>query len=194
MWPSNTSCAWHIGVYGEDTIEGSTQNIGVYGKAKNGTSSYGIYGESTNAISDWAGYFVGYVYATGDFIPSDRKLKNDIKSFNNALTVIEKLKPAVYTYKTDEYNYMSLPTGIHYGLIADEVGEILPGLIRKANHPAQYENNDKKNGKKINDDVEFNAINYTELIPILIAGMKEQQKTIETLQSRIDFLEKASTK
>ena len=84
---------------------------------------------------------------------------------------------------------MNLPQGIHYGLIADEVQEILPGLVKKAIQPAKHENNDVK-GKIIADAVEFNTVNYIELIPILIGAVKEQQKKIDELETKLAAIEK----
>ena len=83
---------------------------------------------------------------------------------------------------------MNLPDGLHYGLIADEVQQVLPGAVKKAVQPAEYENHDEKNGKKLNDEVEFNAVNYSEMIPLLIGAVKEQQAMITDLQKKIVIL------
>ena len=151
-------------------------------------SNYGVYGGLSTGAYGWAGYFVGNVYTTGMYQTSDRKLKNDIKSLNGALSIINQLNPSVYTYKTSEYKQMNLPEGLHYGLIADEVQQVMPGTVKKAVRPAEYENHNKLNGKKLSDEVEFNAVNYTEMIPILIGGMKEQQAMIEKQQQQINEL------
>ena len=86
---------------------------------------------------------------------------------------------------------MNLPEGLQYGLIADEVKEVLPSAVKKAVNPAVYENGDEKSGKLLFDAVEFNALNYTEMIPILIGGMQEQQKQIEELKKQNELLQKA---
>jgi hypothetical protein len=175
---------------------GAGTNVGVYGYGYGGSTAYGIYGDAGGGTTNWAGYFSGDVFATL-YSTSDRKLKNDIKPLSGAMSIIDKLNPSFYTYKTNEYKQIHLPEGIHYGLIADEVQQVLPGTIKKAVQPAEYENHDEHNGKKLSEEVEFNAINYTEMIPILIGGMKEQQqvileqnKKIEILNSRLDKLEK----
>jgi hypothetical protein len=102
------------------------------------------------------------------------------------LSIISQLKPSVYTCKTNEYKQMHLPEGLQYGLIADEVQQVLPGAVKKAIQPAEYENHDEKKGKKLSDEVEFNAVNYTEMIPILIGGIKEQQVIIDNQNKKID--------
>jgi hypothetical protein len=164
---------------------GSEDNFGADVNGTGGENAYGIRATASGgSISNWSGYFPGNVYAT-TYSTSDRKLKNNIKQLSDAMSIINRLKPSVYTYKTDEYKQMYLPEGLRYGLIADELQQVLPGLVKKAVQPAEYENRDKKNGKKLHDAVEFNALNYTEIIPILIGGMKEQQQMIEELKSEI---------
>ncbi len=47
---------------------------------------------------------------------------------------------------------------------------------------------DEKNGKMLSNEVEFNAVNYTEMIPILIGAVKEQQAVITDLKKQIEVL------
>jgi hypothetical protein len=175
------------GVDGEGTNTGTGSSYGVYADASgSGITNYGIFARADQATTNWAGYFVGNTFCTnGMWQSSDRKLKNNIQPLSGAIAIINRLNPSVYTFKTTEYKQMNLPEGLQYGLIADEVQEVIPGAVKKAIQPAEYENNDMKKGKKLGDDVEFNAVNYTEMIPILIAGMKEQQKMIEQLQMQL---------
>ncbi len=181
-----------IGVRGE-AGRGDGTNYGVYGEASGGPVSIGVYGNAFGATTNYAGYFSGNVITTGTYLGSDRKLKNDIKPLVGALSVINQLKPSVYTFKTSEYRQMNLPEGLQYGLIADEVQNVLPGAVRKAVQPAQYESQGKMKGKKLTGEVEFNAVNYSEMIPILIGAVKEQQVIITDQQKKIDDLEKRLT-
>src|SRR6185503_16182851 len=174
-----------IGVIGYGW-DGALSNYGVYGSASSGVTAYGIYCSASNAVNNWSGYFTGNVYAVGSYSYSDRKLKNDIRPLSDALSIINRLTPSVYTCKINEYKQMHLPEGLQYGLIADEVQQVLPGAVKKAVQPAEYENHDDKKGKKLSDEVEFNAVNYTAIIPILIGGKKEQQVIIENQNKKID--------
>ncbi len=61
----------------------------------------------------------------------------------------------------------------HIGFLAQEIEKIIPEVVRTT-----------VNGTK--------AIAYTDLIALLVEGMKEQQMTIENLNERISLLEKAS--
>ncbi|MEO7313145.1 MAG: tail fiber domain-containing protein [Chitinophagaceae bacterium] len=86
--------------------------------------------------------------SAGVWTGSDRNLKNDIRPLTGALAIIDQLKASVYTFKTSEYKKMHLPEGLQYGLIADELEQILPTAVKKAVQPPTYERNDEKNGKK----------------------------------------------
>lgn len=159
-------------------------NEGVYGYASGGTAAYGIAGYASGATTNWAGYFTGSVYASGTFQSSDRKLKSAVMPLSNALSIVNRLNPCNYIYKTEEYKQMSLPEGLHYGLIADEVEKVLPNVVKEAVQPAEYEKHDWGNGKKINDEVHFMSVNYTEIIPILIGAVKELKKEIEEMKKK----------
>lgn len=174
----NTSSSGGIGVGGSCT---NSMGFGVAGEG----GDVGVYGEGAN----WGGWFLGDIYTTGIYEGSDRKLKNDIRSLNGALSIINQLSPSVYTYKTTEFKQMRLPEGLHYGLIADEVQNILPGIVKKAVQAARYENHDEVNGKKLSNEVEFNTVNYTEVIPILIGAVQEQQAMIEELRLKNQIID-----
>lgn len=165
-------------------------NYGIYGEASGTNTAYGVFGHAYGATNTYAGYFEGNVLTTGVYQTSDRKFKNNIKPLNGALSIINQLKPSVYTFKTNEFKRMSFDEGLQYGLIADEVQQVLPGAVKKAVQPAEYETLDKKKGKKLSDEIEFNAVNYTQMIPILIGAVKEQQAVITNQQKKIDDLEK----
>jgi len=192
----------NIGLEGEATVAGAGQRFGVIGNASGGdvenygirasasggTYAYGIFAYTSGACTNWAGYFAGNVYGT-TYTSSDRKLKNNIQPLQNAISIVNQLNPTFYSFKTNEYKQMNLPEGMHYGLIADEVQRVLPGIVKKAVQPEQHENNDI-HGKKISDPVEFNTVNYTEIIPILVGAVKEQQDIINDQKKKIDELEK----
>ena len=194
----------YIGSYAAATLSGTgtrygTYSQGWYGASANyggyfygygGVNAYGVYatvggGTSTN----WAGYFNGAVFGTS-YTASDSKLKNNIQPLTNAMAILNQLNPSTYTFKTNEYKHMNLAEGLQYGLLADEVEKVIPSAVKKAVSPAMFENGDEKNGKKIADEVAFSALNYTEMIPILIGAVKEQQKTILELKQEIEVLKK----
>lgn len=140
-----------------------------------------------NGLSAWAGYFEGPTYSPGSaWTASDANLKKDIKELSGAeaLKKIKALSPKTYTFDTDKYGFMSLPRGPQLGLISQEVEKVLPELVSRTTRPADLDST----GNIVHDAVEFKAMQYQGLIPVLVAGMKEQQRTIEQQQETMDRL------
>jgi len=198
------------GVYGKGTY-------GVYGASSN--SGYGIYGNSnyiavyanggtygvyalggTYGIrasgSSYAGYFSGNVYASGTYSGSDSKLKKNIKPVENGLDIINRLQPKYYEFRNDGvYAKMNLPIGSHYGLIAQDVEKVLPGIVKETHF--EVVNNDSNNGEeKIikEEGIDFKAVNYTELIPVLIKAAQELNEKVNELTQEINRLKNGGLK
>lgn len=218
---------WGNGVYGAlgtGTAYGTSgQSVNGYGVWGLSTNNYGVYGQSTNnrggqfysqtnqglwAKTDalvtagfYAGVFEGAVYTYLYYQSSDKNLKKNIQDVGDAMSIINQLKPKNYEFRNDgKYAAMNLPKGNHYGLIAQELEEILPDLVANAPHglgapiPKPRISSDST---KINVVAQQNetkellglkAINYIELIPILIKGMQEQQKQIDTLIKELQLI------
>jgi hypothetical protein len=168
----------------------SSSAIGLYGLAV-GTAGnrYGIFGSTSGtATVKVAVYASGDLSYTGNLIgPSDEKFKENISSFGNVLDKIKQLEPKYYSYTKDsKYNHMNLPAGNHYGLVAQELEKVFPELVVNTVHPSQEELQGERGG----EEIKYKGILITELIPVLIEGMKEQQKIIEELQRKVDALSK----
>ncbi len=165
----------------------------VSGYAYGGTTNYGVYGNAYGGTTNYAGYLNGNLFATTIYQGSDRKLKTDINPLQNSLQQLMKLKPSSYKYKTSEYTHMGFTDATQIGLIADEVKQVFPELVKEQVQPAEY----GKGGKElIRPKVKFDGINYLGFIPVLIGSVQEQQKTIadmktenETLKSRLEKIE-----
>jgi hypothetical protein len=169
----------------------SNAGTGVYGYG----NTYGIYGSTTYG---WAGYFKGSVYSTGTYQGSDRKLKHNIIALRDAMDVISKLQPKMYEYRQDgAYKLMNLPQGKRYGLIAQEVEQILPSLVKNAEFDPSTGQKPESAGNmssvsELSEKIDFKVVNYTELIPIMIKGMQELEaktKEIEELKRKNEQLE-----
>jgi hypothetical protein len=193
----------YIGVYGQVTPSSYTgasyglwannsggttgTHYGVYSNASgSGSTNYGIYAQASGATTNYAGYFAGNVYTTGAYQSSDRKLKNNIRPYAGGLDVIMKLKPSVYNYKNEgEFRRMNLPGQNRVGLIAQEVETVMPSIVIEAEHPAEV---DQVTRAIKSPPISFKSVNYTELIPVLINAIQEQQAQIETLKKEIEIL------
>ena len=163
----------------------------------NGAGIYGGIGSIYNYEVDgrYAGYFRGNMKVTGTIdgtlvSSSDARLKEDVQPLGDnamnrgvgVLQILESLNPVSFKYKQLDEKKEALPTGDgedaveeeklpnpvmekeHFGLIAQELQEIYPNLV--------YE---KDNG--------YLAVNYTELVPVLMQAIKELNAKVEQLEA-----------
>ncbi|MEP7259189.1 MAG: tail fiber domain-containing protein [Flavitalea sp.] len=199
----------------------SSNQVGVSGTSTNyhggyffSTNGYGMWAKTGKTGSgSYAGIFEGNVYAYGAYLTSDKTLKKNIENFDHAMDIISELKPAFYEFKNDgKYASLHLPTGKHYGLMAQDVEEILPGLVGSSVHEVGDDQPEPAveavpeapgiNGELPPTDIKLpppyvsvkketitiKAVNYVELIPIMIKAIQEQQATIEDLKEKIKIL------
>jgi hypothetical protein len=163
--------------------------VGLLADARSASATNTVYGMKSyivggNALSR-AGYFQGDLEYTGALIgPSDRKLKHDISDLTGAMDILKQLEPKRFTFRTDQYKGMNLPAGTQMGLIAQDVEAVLPQLV----HESQLAAISDRDGKELSPAVKYKGVDYVSLIPLLIAGLNEQQATIERLQEQIDAL------
>jgi hypothetical protein len=174
----------YIGLHASSSGTGNNSYYGVCASASTtGTSGtvYGVYGYTSGSSTTRYGvYCSGNGAYTGTWSSvSDIKFKKDIENYGSALNNIMKLRPVSYTMKTEEYPFMNFATGTQIGFIAQEVKEIFPTLVEQGKHPGE---------KKEDPQVEYLGMNYIGMVPILVAGMQEQQQQIELLKQQIEQL------
>lgn len=169
-----------VGAYSNGT------NYGVKGVANFGNTAIGIYGTASGAaIDNYAGYFDGDVYISGLVLPSDENFKENIEEFSSADSLINLLNPVLFDYKTEEFPQFNFGQENQMGLIAQEVEEIIPTIVKTNHSPAKYDSL----GNELYPSIEFKSIDYTKLIPLLIAGHKEQAAVIDSMSTVNDSLQ-----
>jgi hypothetical protein len=204
-----------VGLYGSsstpagDGVRSNVSGNSTYGINAYSASSFGIYAATGNSGS-YAGYFSGNVYCSGVYSGSDEKLKKDITSFDNAMDIINGLKPKFYEYRDDgNFAKMNLPKGKHFGFVAQDMEKILPGLVKQTTFntakavPSEdfltsskpdpkgaisREVSQPKQNEVKGEMIDFKAVNYTELIPILVKAMQEQYQLISEKDKIIEDL------
>lgn len=122
-------------------------------------------GYSSKELTLTNGYATsGNIYALGEvtaYSASDIRLKENINSIVSALPTIDRLNPVTYNWNSTAKELNNMKTDdLEYGLIAQELEDILPELV----HPL-YSN--------------YKAIDYIKLIPLLIKGIQELNKKIK---------------
>lgn len=111
-------------------------------------------------------YVAGTAFSSGGWQGSDARFKKNLEPISQPVSKVLSLNGVSYEWKTDEFRDKGLPEGRHYGVIAQEIEKVLPEVV-----------NTGPNGEK--------AVAYTEIIPVLIEAIKEQQKQIDELKKII---------
>lgn len=120
------------------------------------------------------------VYAQDFITVSDRRTKNSIADNEYGLAEIMKLHPVTFVYNNDKRGKRKV------GLIAQEVNEVIAEVV---SDPSQ----DRITGEsgealRAPEDSRM-GINYSDLVPVLITAMQEQQAQITALQEELKALQ-----
>uniref|UniRef100_A0A6C0AZ83 Peptidase S74 domain-containing protein n=1 Tax=viral metagenome TaxID=1070528 RepID=A0A6C0AZ83_9ZZZZ len=101
-------------------------------------------------------------------IPSDVHLKRNIQLLSlDSCDKILSLNPVSYRYIDDQKDKL------HFGMIAQEVETLYPNLVNTISTEVN------------NTTVSMKAINYIEIIPILLVKIKDLQSQIDVLNTKI---------
>lgn len=168
----NLSGSKTLTIYGRNND--TTPALTIYGVAS-ATTRYTtkIYRDATALQLTSALAVDGDITATGNITagsPSDRRLKRGIETIGigEAAGILSALRPVRYQWndKAGELGHLS---GVSRGFLADEYNDIIPNATRKIWG-------------------EYDAIDYLQVIPYLVAGWQEQNLRIRTLEGEIAAL------
>ena len=106
--------------------------------------------------------------ATAWAAASDERLKDVTGTYENALEDLKQIKPVKFTWKQHPEQ------GAQVGVIAQSVQNVVPEAMNTVTYPS--------------DGNEYLGVRYTELIPILIAGLQEATTRIEALEALVQQL------
>ena len=179
----NSTSGWNYGVCG--SLLGTQNGAGIYGTSVRENKGVEIGGR-------YAGYFYGPVYVTSTLTAneivtlSDYRVKENVKSLNNSSSLDNIMNMNVVEYNYDS-NLMTpindgsdtatvavctsqievekiLPKQKHFGLIAQELQQIYPDLVKESQEG-------------------YLTINYLEIIPLLISSVQELNAKIEQYEN-----------
>lgn len=168
------------GAEGVRGYNNSVSGIGVYAGFVGGNT--GVIGWSIYA-NGWAGGLTSWVNV------SDARLKKNVSTLSNALDKIKKIRGVEYNYNQESYPHLNLGNEKQIGFIAQELETVFPSMVHEKGIP--YDLNPIDDGMNSSrGSYLLKAVSYSDMIPVLVEGMKEQQKIIEDLQARIKVLEK----
>ena len=158
-----------IGAPAGGNITTGNNNIVIGNSAQLGDSGTIRIGDSNVALRTFIAGILGATVAGGTNVLingagqlgttlSSRRYKDDIANMDQASSALMALRPVTFHYKTDQ----SAPgRTLQYGLIAEEVAEIYPGLIAHST------------------DGQIETVMYQYLPPMLLNEFQKQQRTID---------------
>ena len=159
---------------------GKPSSVAFFARALNGqvtstvNRNFSFYGDSGILINNEEIRSKADVVA---FAASDKRLKKNIKAIELPIDKIKKIRGVRFKWKKngpdwtkDKYFGNESGSLSDIGVIAQEIQEVLPEVVRE-----------RSNG--------YLAVDYKKIVPLLIEGIKDQQKQIEELQNRIEKLE-----
>ena len=135
--------------------EASTLANSVFWQYGNGGLQTGKEGSGTENV-----YIGGDVTA---YYSSDPRLKKNKKKIKNPLKILDKINGYTFDWKNYAKNIGTHLVGSDYGVMADEIEEVMPELVH-----------DRDNGYK--------GVKYEKIVPLLIECIKEQQVQINQLR------------
>lgn len=113
-------------------------------------------------------YVDGNICATGFIGPcSDLRYKKNIENIDNAVGIVSRLRGVRFDWRVKEFSDKHFSDARQVGLIAQEVREVVPEVVSQGSDG-------------------YYSVDYSRLTPILIEALKEQQRTIESLQSELN--------
>jgi hypothetical protein len=107
---------------------------------------------------------VGDVYARGVKLTSDGRYKRNVRTLDNALDTVLGLRGVAFDWDRTAWPARRFPDGQQIGFIAQEVEKVLPQVV----------------GTDANG---YKSVAYQNVVPVLVEGMKEQERQLETLKA-----------
>ncbi len=128
----------------------------------------------------------GDMQADAYYLSSDANFKTDIRDITHAMDILSQINPRAYQFKPELQRSRNLPSEKQYGLLAQEVEQVLPELVKKQ---ADLSEEGEEQG-------EIYSVNYLGFVPILIAANQEMADQLTAvknentaLKSRIQSIE-----
>ncbi len=117
-------------------------------------------------------------------VASDMMLKEQVQPISGVSDLLGNLGVYNYKYKKQDFPQVGIDGGFHFGLMAQEVEQEFPLLVKSNTADAMYDST----GQEIAPALDYKSINILEFIPLLIQGFKEQKTNLDNLQQQVNDL------
>jgi len=115
----------------------------------------------------------------------EQELKVNVGKITNSTQHLKNLEPVTFQYDVSKYKHLKLPAGEQYGFLASNVQPEFPNLVYEASKIYTA-------GKNTTKTARYSEVQTENLIPVLVAAMKEQQAEIELLRRELNQLKARS--
>jgi len=157
-----------IGVYDyqlrlQNGMWGGTVSMGVL-------DTTGAYVESARAVQNGTIAFIvnGSLLVNSTLYSSDERFKQNIVAISSPLQKIQQINGVEYEMRVGEFPQKHFTPGRQIGLIAQNVEKVIPDVVHEMDG--------------------YKGVDYAKLVPLLIEGIKEQQKEIDELKKWVEQL------
>ena len=162
LTPQNRLGIEHDGKVGIG-ITATVDQLQVFGDIRVGTVPGAVVGSGCVKRND-GGLLVGVC-------ASDARFKRDVTGFAPSLARVAALRPVDYYWRADEFPERGFGRARSYGLIAQEVEEVLPELVST-------------------DERGYKAVDYTRLPLLAIQAIRELKEKNDALERRLAAIER----
>ncbi len=186
---ANGGSFWeNAGVRGYADGSVKTNFGGKFKAGGSGSLSIGVYAEATQPANGtpYAAYFSGGTVTTGGSLwASDSTLKENITPITNLDSLLMAIQPVSFDFlHTGNAARLNLPEGLRFGLLAQQLEPIFPGLVQEATHPAEYDSV----GIELAPSFTYKVVDMTQLIPILVYDVQKKSGQLAEQQQQIQYL------
>jgi len=115
----------------------------------------------------------------------EKELKVDVEKVSSSTAQLISLEPVKFKYDVKKYKHLNLPEGNQYGFLASNVESSFPDLVHETSKQVPA-------GKNSNKVASYSDVDNKDLIPVLVAAIKEQQVAIDLLKKEIELLKQQS--
>jgi len=98
---------------------------------------------------------------------SDKRFKKDVLPINSALQKVMALQGITFNWDKSVNSEINFDDKNHFGFLAQDIEKILPQVVNTAD-----------------DEMQTKSVAYSDVVPVLVEAIKEQQKQIETLKTQ----------
>ncbi len=98
---------------------------------------------------------------------SDKRFKKDVLPIDGALQKIMALQGVTFNWDKAVNSEINFDDKNHFGFLAQDIEKVLPQVIHTAD-----------------DEMQTKSVAYSDVVPVLVEAIKEQQKQIEALKSQ----------